>query len=88
MAIDVAHNEKPDLILLDIFIPKMDGYTACCALKEDEATRAIPVIMISGEGLQLDGKFTLKLGADGYMTKPLILKELADMIGRLLKSRQ
>ena len=88
LAVDVTRNEKPDLILMDIFMPKMDGYTACCALKEDKATKAIPVIMITGEGLQLDRKLTLELGADGYMTKPLSSEELMDTIGRFLESRQ
>jgi len=82
--IELAKRNKPDLILLDIMMPEMDGYTACYAIKRDKATKAIPVIMVTGLDYSLNKKLGKDLGADGYVTKPLVLQELLDVIHRFL----
>lgn len=85
-AIDMAHTQQPDLILMDIMMPKMDGYTACSAIKKDPATRAIPVVMVSAIGHELNVKLGQEMGASGYITKPFEPRDLLDAIDRCLKS--
>ncbi|MBF0420293.1 MAG: response regulator [Magnetococcales bacterium] len=70
-ALKVAHSKKPpDLILLDIMMPDMDGYEVCAALKEDAATQNIPVIFVTAKREVSDETKGLKLGAVDYITKP------------------
>ena len=83
-AIDLAYNKKPDLILMDILMPNMDGYTACSVIKSDPETRSIPLIMITGIGHELNKSFSEKIGADGYITKPFDCQALKDKINLLL----
>lgn len=66
----LAAREKPDVILLDVMMPKMDGYEACRRLKEDAATKDIPVIFLTAKAQQFEVKKGLSLGARGYLTKP------------------
>jgi len=82
--VELAKKHKPDLILMDIMMPKMDGYTACSEIKLDWATTAIPVVMLTSLDLPLNKKFAREVGADGYITKPLILSQvLVDLINQL-----
>ena len=83
-ALDTARLKKPDLILMDIMMPSMDGYSACHAIKKDEATAKIPVVMVTAVGQELNRMFAKQMGADGYITKPFQLKDLLDTIGRFL----
>jgi CheY-like chemotaxis protein len=83
-AIDIAREQKPDLILMDIMMPDMDGYTACLAIKSDPATEAIPVVMLTGVGHELNKKLSQRFGADDYITKPFRLQELQEVVNRLL----
>jgi CheY-like chemotaxis protein len=82
--VELAKSAKPDLILMDIMMPKMDGYTACKAIKADEATRKIPVVMLTAVGYELNKKLASQLGADGYVTKPFDRQELMDAISPFL----
>ncbi|MBA7666115.1 Alkaline phosphatase synthesis transcriptional regulatory protein PhoP [subsurface metagenome] len=79
-AIDIIHTQKPDLILMDILMPNLDGYTACYEIKRDQATRVIPVVMLTGIGYELNKKLAQELGADGYVTKPFNLQDLLDTV--------
>jgi len=79
-AIDVTRTEKPDLILMDVLMPNLDGYTACYEIKKDQATKAIPVVMLTGIGHELNKKLAQELGADGYITKPFNLQDLLDTV--------
>ena len=81
-AIDIACTQKPDLILMDIMMPKMDGYTACREIKSDKATRAIPVVMLTSVDFQLNKDLAKDIGADGYITKPLDSQKLLDVMHR------
>ncbi len=83
-AIALARRQKPDLILMDIMMPKMDGYIACSILKADPATKAIPVAMLTGVGHELNKKLAEKMGAGGYITKPFTRQELLEAVTRLL----
>ncbi len=84
-AMDVINLQRPDLILMDIMMPYVDGYTACSRIKADEATKEIPVVMLTGVGHELNKKLSQEVGADGYITKPFSLPELREKIGELLK---
>jgi len=84
-AINVARSQKPHLILMDIMMPKVDGYTACSIIKTDQSTKMIPVIMITGVGHELNKKLANEIGADGYVTKPFTLQDLLDTIGQFLR---
>jgi len=79
-ALDIIHTWKPDLILMDVLMPNLDGYTACYEIKKDEATRAIPVVMLTGIGHELNKKLAQEMGADGYITKPFDLQDLLDTV--------
>ena len=83
-AIDLALNEKPDLILMDILMPNMDGYTACSVIKSNPETRSITLIMITGIDHKLNRSFSEKIGADGYITKPFDCQVLKDTINLIL----
>ncbi len=85
-AANMARQEKPDLILMDIMMPRMDGYTSCNILKTDPETRAIPVIMLTAVDHELNVKLSQEMGADGYITKPFDRQELLGNITRLLAS--
>jgi CheY-like chemotaxis protein len=85
-AVDMAQSEKPDLILMDIMMPKMDGYTSCYKIKSDPATKAIPVVMLTAVGYELNVKLSKDMGADGYITKPFTSEDLHNAIDKLLTS--
>ena len=82
--VELAKAKKPDLILMDIMMPKMDGYTACREIKLDKATRVIPVVMVTSLDYPLNKELGKDVGADGYITKPFGRQELLDVIHRFL----
>lgn len=79
-AVILARTQHPDLVLMDILMPKLDGYTACYALKTDELTKEIPVVMLTGIGHELNKQFSQEMGADGYITKPFNPEDLLDKV--------
>ena len=83
-AVEIAKGQKPDLILMDLIMPKMDGYTACSEIKADQATRGIPVVILTAVGHELNKKYAVEMGAEGYVTKPISSQELIDAITPLL----
>ena len=72
-AIDSTYEHKPDLIILDIMLPVMDGFTVCKKLRENMST---PIIMLTAKEEEVDKVLGLELGADDYMTKPFSVREL------------
>lgn len=72
-AVDIALNQKPDLILLDIMLPKMDGLTVC---KKIRHTLNVPILMLTAKDEEIDKILGLELGADDYITKPFSVREL------------
>jgi putative two-component system response regulator len=81
----IIYGEMPDLVLLDIMMPKMDGYEVCRRIKEDEKTRFIPVVMITAL-TELDAKIRgLDVGADDFLSKPFNRLELMARVRSLLR---
>mgnify|MGYP000597032645 FL=1 len=80
----LARSEQPDLILMDIQLPGMDGLTATTLLKKDPLTAAIPIIALTAMAMKEDQQKTHDAGCDAYITKPLRYKDLYAAIVRLL----
>lgn len=87
-ALEKAREEHPDLILLDIMMPFMDGYEVCRELKADAVTRDIPVIMLTAKSQQVDIQKGKDVGADDYITKPFRPSTLRRKFNEVLDSRQ
>jgi len=83
--LDMACNKNPDLIILDLMLPKIDGYKICRMLKFDERYKKIPIIMFTARVQDQDKKLGQEVGADAYITKPFDSKVLLDKISALLK---
>jgi len=83
-ALSKARALSPDLILLDLMLPELDGYTVCEILRRDAATAAIPVIMVTAASSGLARLAGLDAGANDYVTKPFRIKELLARIEALL----
>lgn len=84
-AIERAPVEEPDLILLDVRMPKMSGYEACRRLKEDASTSEIPVVFLSAKGQEKEIEEGLDSGAVDYIVKPFAPDELADQVREILR---
>lgn len=85
-AIEVAERVRPDLILLDINMPRKDGYEVCRILRECKETAGIKVIMLTAKGQALEKKRGLEVGADEYVTKPFGAEDLLEKIRTLIES--
>ena len=86
-AYQAALREIPDLILLDVRMPRMTGYEVCKLLKEQESTQKIPVIFLSAKGQESEVKTGLEVGAEEYILKPFSPDELVTRIEAILKSK-
>jgi two-component system alkaline phosphatase synthesis response regulator PhoP len=83
-AVKKATEIKPDLILLDVRMPKMTGYEACKALKAQKSTRDIPVVFLSAKGQEAEINTGLELGAEEYFLKPFAPDELSKRVNKIL----
>ena len=84
--IEMARTESPDLILMDIGLPGMDGLTATGILKQDQMTKGIPIIALTSHAMEGDEKKILAAGCNGYLTKPIDTREFPHTVARLIKS--
>ncbi len=84
-AIRKAKTEAPALILLDIYLPKMDGYEVAKRLKGDTGLRSIPVIALTAHAMKGNREQALEAGCDGYISKPIDIRELPKQIEQFLK---
>ena len=84
-AIKLSYSAHPDLILLDILMPKMNGYQVCRLLKDDPQTRHIPIIMLTAKDQQSDRFWGLATGADEYIVKDFEEALLLDTVERILQ---
>ena len=80
-----ARAGRPDLIMLDLRLPTLDGHTICQMLKGDQAYRHIPIIMLTASREQEDQEWAMRTGADLYITKPCRIRELIADVRRLLQ---
>jgi DNA-binding response OmpR family regulator len=87
-ALDLARREKPDLILLDLMLPGIDGNEVARRLKADAATNAIPIIMLTAKSEETDVVVGLTLGADDYITKPFSVKILLARLNNVLRRNE
>ncbi len=83
--LEKAKKEKPDLIILDLMLPKMDGYKVCGMLKHDSRFMKIPIIMLTARAQETDEKLGLEVGADAYIVKPfqheVVLAKIKELLG-------
>jgi len=84
-ALKKARSLSPDLILLDVMLPQVDGLEVCKILRRDDATRDIPIIMLTARTAEIDRVLGLELGADDYVTKPFSPRELVLRVKALLR---
>ena len=84
--LEVAMSDKPDLIILDLMLPGMDGYKVCRLLKFNETYKHIPIIMLTAQVQEENRILGEETGADHYMTKPFVVEELVAKINELLGS--
>ncbi len=87
-ALKKAHAQRPDLIVLDVMLPEMDGFEACKVLRLDPATARVPIIMLTAKAAEIDRVLGLELGADDYLTKPFSPRELLLRIKKILARGQ
>jgi len=85
-ALDMLNDTKPDLILLDIMMPDIDGWDVYRSIRENNETKDIPVVMLTAKAQSIDKMIGLHvIGADGYITKPFGRRELVDGVKKHLK---
>jgi DNA-binding response OmpR family regulator len=78
---------RPDLIILDIMMPKMDGYEVCQRIRADASLKDVSIIMLTAKGREVEREKGLALGADYYVTKPFSTREVMMMIKEVLSAR-
>ena len=84
-ALEAAHRETPDLIILDIMLPEMDGLEVCRQLRRESNTTTTPIMMLTAKGDEIDKVVGLEVGADDYVTKPFGRRELLARVRALLR---
>jgi two-component system phosphate regulon response regulator PhoB len=83
-ALRLARTLHPQMILLDVMLPELDGLEVCKLLRQDPATRCIPIVMLTARATEIDRVLGLELGADDYVTKPFSMRELVLRVKKLL----
>ena len=86
-ALEKARDETPDLIVLDLMLPGLEGTDVCRILKQEERTRSIPILMLTAKSEEIDRIIGLELGADDYVVKPFSPREIALRIRNILRRR-
>lgn len=88
LGIEKAKQEKPDLIVLDIMMPVLDGYETCRRLKRDAETKDIPVVLLTAKGRDLDKRLGFEVGAIDYIVKPFSPSRLIERIEEIIGCRK
>lgn len=83
-----AKDEAPDLVILDVMLPGMDGFEICHRLRSEPATAQLPILMFSAKAQEIDKETGLKVGADGYLAKPAAPAEIVSQVGKLLARKK
>jgi len=84
-ALRKIEQDRPDLVVLDIMMPKLDGYEVCRRLRQDDDLKSLPVILLSAKGRPIDRETGLEVGADDYIVKPFSPRRLLEKIRELLE---
>jgi len=84
----LLREREPDLVLLDLMLPDMSGTEVCRSIKDNPATRALPVVMLTARGEEIDRVVGFEIGADDYITKPFSVRELVLRIRAVLRRRE
>ncbi|MBA2446620.1 MAG: response regulator [Chloroflexi bacterium] len=84
--LELARRERPDLVILDVGMPDLDGYTVCRALKGDPETAGMAVVMLTARAQEGDRQRGVEAGADAYITKPFSPRALLETVERMLGS--
>ncbi|MEO1593239.1 MAG: response regulator [Cyanobacteria bacterium J06632_22] len=84
-ALEFIQGHPPDLIVLDIVMPRMNGYEVCRRIKSDPSTQDVPVVLCSSKGEEFDRYWGMKQGADAYIAKPFQPTELVGTVKQLLR---
>lgn len=87
-AYEKAREQRPDLILLDVRMPRMTGYEACEKIKSDETTRHIPVVFLSAKGQEKEVQTGLEVGAIEYILKPFAPDQLTERVNAILADQE
>lgn len=83
-ALRIVQREQPQLVFLDVMMPKKDGYVVCYELKADPATAWIKIVMLTGKAQEFDRRRAMEVGADDYFTKPFSPVDLLDKVEEVL----
>ncbi|HEX7713104.1 MAG TPA: response regulator, partial [Bacillota bacterium] len=83
--LELVHQELPDLVILDLMLPELDGMSVCKQLRSDPQTKAIPIIILTAKSEEADRVLGLEMGADDYVTKPFSPRELIARIRAVLR---
>jgi len=84
-ALGLVRSEKPDLMILDLMLPKMNGLDVCKTIRRNPETASLPIIMLTAKGEEIDKVIGLEIGADDYITKPFSVKELIARVRTILR---
>lgn len=87
-ALEQVKQTKPDLLILDLMLPKLDGYKVCRLLKFDERTKELPILIFTARAQEQDIKLASECGADAYLTKPFEAKVLLGKLQELLAAKK
>jgi DNA-binding response OmpR family regulator len=87
-ALALVRAEQPDLVVLDVMMPRMTGHEVARALRSSPETAEIPILMVSAKGQEVEVRDGLASGASGYLIKPFAPRDLADRVGALLAERR
>ena len=85
LALEVLRREKPDLVILDLMLPDLDGLEVCRRMKQNEDTRSIPIVMVTAKGEEADVVAGIELGAEDYVTKPFSPRVLMARLRNVLR---
>ena len=83
-AVEIVKSEHPDLVLVDVMMRKMSGYSVCAQIKSNPDIKDIPVVMVTGLGTEINKRIGQEMGADGYILKPVKPNQLHNVISRFL----
>ena len=86
-ALEHLETLNPDIVVMDIVMPRMNGYELCRRLKSDPKTQNVPVVMCSSKGEEFDRYWGMKQGADAYIAKPFRPDEMVETVKQLLRGR-